>query len=72
VKTNACLALLLVALSAPALGGCVVTSVAGAAVGVGAATVGAAAKVTGAAVGVTVDAAGAAGHAVLGGGKQQR
>lgn len=71
MKPPARLALLVLALGAPALGGCVATSVAGAAVGVGAATVGAAAKVTGTAVGMTADAAGAAGHAIVGGKKQR-
>ena len=64
--------LALVILAAPALSGCVVTTVAGAAVGVGAAAVGTAAKVAGAAVGATADVAGAAVHTVTGGGKKQR
>jgi hypothetical protein len=54
---------------APALQGCVVASVTGAAVGVAATTVGATAKVAGAAVGVGADAVGAAGKAVTGGGR---
>ena len=64
--------LALALLAAPALSGCVVTTVAGAAVGVGAAAVGTAAKVTGAAVGATADVAGAAVHTVTGSGRKQR
>jgi hypothetical protein len=53
--------------AAIALQGCVVSTVAGATVGLAATGVKAGAKVAGAAVGVTADTAGAAGHAVTGG-----
>ncbi len=66
------LAVILGLLVAPALGGCVVTTVAGAAVGVTVLAVGTTAKVAGAAVGVAADGAGAAGHAVFGGGKKPK
>lgn len=65
----ACLAMLAVA---PALSGCVVTTVAGAAVDVGAAAVGTTAKVAGGAVGATADVAGAGVRTVTGGGRKQR
>jgi hypothetical protein len=63
---------LIAALAAPALAGCVATTVAGAAVGVTAAAVGTTAKVAGAAVGATADVAGAGVRTVTGGGKTQR
>lgn len=69
---NALRLALIAALIAPALGGCVVTTVAGAAVGITSAAVGATAQVAGAAVGATANAAGAGVRAVTGGGKQQK
>lgn len=60
------------ALAAPALCGCVATTVVGTAVSVGATAVGTGAKVAGAAVGATADVAGAAVHTATGGGKKNR
>ncbi len=57
-------------LAAPALGGCVVAAVGGAAVGVTAAAVGATVKVASTAVGATADVAGGAVRTVTGGGKK--
>ena len=60
---------LLLALACVSLGGCVVGTVAGAAVGVAATTVKTGVKVTGAVAGAGVHARGAAVHAATGGGK---
>ena len=57
-------------LVAPALGGCVVTAVAGAATSVAATGVKAGAKVVGAGVGLAADGVGAAGRAVTGSGRR--
>jgi len=67
---NALRLTLIAALVAPTLGGCVVSTVAGAAVGVTASAVGATTKVAGAAVGVASDATGAVVHTVTGGHKR--
>jgi hypothetical protein len=71
VTRAARLAFMAIVLTAPALGGCVVTAVAGAAVGVTAAAVGTTVKVASTAVGATADVAGGAVRTVTGSGAKK-
>ncbi len=71
MTAQARLVLVLLAAAGPALGGCIVGTVAGTAVGVTGAAVGTAAKVTTTAVGAAADVTGAAVRTVTGSGAKK-